>query len=202
MPLTPTTADAGRIVVGDVWPIGFTITDDVYARLTDATVVVTVTRPDTSSTPATLTRVTTGTYLALYTIGAAGRHTAVVAVSGTVTASALWAVEALTVGALPTAAEAQAYLTSTGATSYALSDISAALVAETAAQGRACRVPAWYPADLREALFRRVARNLAARSVPVAQWSTFEGGASGTRVPTLDPEIRRLEAPHRRMVVG
>lgn len=63
-------------------------------------------------------------------------------------------------------------------------------------------MPAAYPADLREALLRRVARNLAARAVPVASFTAFDGGATSTRVPGRDPEVRRLEAPHLRLSVG
>ena len=66
----------------------------------------------------------------------------------------------------------------------------------------ACRIPAAYPADLGEALCRRVARNLAARSVPVASFSAFEGGGTVTRVPQRDAEVARLEGPYRRLVVG
>ena len=104
-----------------------------------------------------------------------------------------------TTSGTPDADDAAAYL---GETSWATEDIAAALAAEAAAQARSCRLPVPLPADLREALLRRVARNLAARAVPVATFTTFEGGASTTRVPMSDPEVRRLEGPWRRTVVG
>ncbi len=73
------------------------------------------------------------------------------------------------------------------------------LAAEAAAQARVCRVDeANYPADLAEALCRRVAANLARRSLPLGIQDAELGG---TRVGA-DPEVRRLEAPHRRLVVG
>ena len=87
-------------------------------------------------------------------------------------------------------------------TSASLTELEGALAAETAAQAARCRVTP-YTDDLREALMRRVARNLAARAIPVATWTSFEGGGgASTRVPTSDPEIARLEAPYRRLVVG
>lgn len=78
----------------------------------------------------------------------------------------------------------------------------AALDAETAAQARRCRVPAEVPADLTEALYRRVARNLAMREVPLGmQAAVGEFGAALAKVGN-DAEIHRLEAPHRKRVIG
>lgn len=83
--------------------------------------------------------------------------------------------------------------------------ITEALVAEKAAQANACKVPldseAW-PWDLAEALKRRVLRNLTMRSLPLGlQTSMSEMAVATTRVGS-DPEVRRLEAPYRRLVVG
>lgn len=85
--------------------------------------------------------------------------------------------------------------------------LTAALAAETAAQARVCRVPtdpeAAWPADLAEALCRRVAANLAVRSVPLGvQVSLTEFGSSGVRVGGTDREVRRLEGPFRKLVMG
>jgi hypothetical protein len=101
----------------------------------------------------------------------------------------------------PTAEDVEAYL---GTTSYTTEKLGAALAAEKAAQAARCRVPAddaTWPADLTEALKRRVARNLALRAVPLAQ---FQGDQEiGTFTPRIvDSEVRRLEAPHRRITVG
>lgn len=202
MPVTAVSPATGRLDVGDTWLLAVELRDDVTDQLQDATVVATVTRPDTSTSSPTVTKQSTGFYTAPYALAAAGRHTAVVTASGLLVGVATFAVDALAVALLPTAAEVQAYLNSTGPTSFTLADITAALAAEQAAQALVCRVPAAYPADLREALYRRVARNLAARSVPVASFSSFEGGATSTRVPTKDAEVSRLEGPYRRLVVG
>lgn len=83
------------------------------------------------------------------------------------------------------------------------------IAAETVAQASVCRLPldpiegpVAYPADLAEALMRRVARNLAMRSLPLGlQTSMSEAAVATTRVGA-DPETRRLEAPYRKRVVG
>jgi hypothetical protein len=201
MPTTALTPESGRLDVGDSWLLAVECRDDVTGDLKDATVTAVVTRPDTSTSNPTVTRQSLGVFYASYTLAAAGRHTALVTSTGTVVSVTDFAVDAVVPGALPTPTEAQSYLTSIGTTSYALGDITAALAAETAAQGRVCRVPGVYPADLREALFRRVARNLAMRSLPLA---VLQGDAeSGSlTLGSRDPEVKRLEGPHRRLVVG
>jgi hypothetical protein len=198
IPASPT---SGRRDVGDSWLLAVEVRDDVTGCLSDATITATVTRPDTSTSALVVTRQALGFHTAPYVLAAVGRHTAVVAASGLVVGVATFAVDALPVSALPTLATVRAYLGSD--TSATDATLSAVLAAETAAQAMACRVPAAYPADLGEALLRRVARNLAARSVPVASFSAFEGGGGEVRrVPQRDPEVARLEAPYRRLVVG
>lgn len=101
----------------------------------------------------------------------------------------------------PTTEDVQTYL---GDTSYNAEEITAVLAAEKAAQAARCRVPAddadW-SADLTEALLRRCARNLALRSTPVSQ---VEGDAEvgGFKPRIVDNEVRRLEAPWRKLVFG
>jgi hypothetical protein len=75
------------------------------------------------------------------------------------------------------------------------------LAAELQAQRDTCRIPAVYNAALREALLRRVQRNLALRSLPLA---VLTGDADGgtSILPGRDPEVRRLEAPYRKRKVG
>lgn len=81
-------------------------------------------------------------------------------------------------------------------------ELLSALDAETAAQQRRCRMPAEIPADLGEARHRRVARNLAMREVPLGmQAAVGEFGAALAKIGN-DAEIARLEAPHRKRVIG
>lgn len=77
--------------------------------------------------------------------------------------------------------------------------LQAALDAEDAAQRARCRVPDVRPADLKQAWFRRVSRNLAMRKAPLG---LQVGEVETTRVGSQDPEVRRIEGPYRRVVIG
>ena len=98
------------------------------------------------------------------------------------------------------------------ADSYRSDEISAALAAEQAAQARVVRfppdpappaAPLPYPDDLAEALMRRVAHNLALRALPLGVEATLSDSAvATTRVGGTDAEVRRLEAPYRKVMVG
>lgn len=92
----------------------------------------------------------------------------------------------------PTMPEAKAWAQKDGST-HQDADVTAALATEKANQANVCTVPAdadTWPADLAEALLRRVHRNLATAGVPL--------GLDGDDAD----EIRRLEGPHRRLPVG
>lgn len=58
-----------------------------------------------------------------------------------------------------------------------------------------------YPADLRQALYRRCARQVAARSIPLGLVDSG-GEYTPARVPTWDAEITRLEASRRIVAVA
>lgn len=96
----------------------------------------------------------------------------------------------------PDLAAVKNYLGQTSATDDEITD---ALAAETSDQNAKCDVPAVYPEALGQALKRRVAVNLAARGVPIAEVTTFEGGTTQNRVPYRDPVVIGYEAPYRRM---
>lgn len=112
---------------------------------------------------------------------------------------------------VPDVAAVTAYLTSGDPqTDWAAAEqqatIMAALAAEKDEQAGRCRVPAdtadW-PAGLAEALCRRVARNLAARGLPlgfIPGLDTSEG--TGAYLGSTDPEVRRKEARYRKLVLG
>jgi hypothetical protein len=80
-------------------------------------------------------------------------------------------------------------------------DLSDELASEIAAQALVCTIPDIYPSDLAKALKRRVQRALTLRAIPLG---LVQGDAEGgsTVLPGRDPEIRRLEAGHRRLTVG
>lgn len=113
---------------------------------------------------------------------------------------------------IPELQDVMLYLDSSGGTSWAEDEVDLALSAELAAQQTVVRSEYFiedtededyreYGADLAEALKRRVARNLAMRALPL---SVTQGDVetSPAYLPRYDPEIRRLEAPYRRLVVG
>ena len=103
----------------------------------------------------------------------------------------------------PTLAEVTAYL----GTSHSWDDaaIAEAYEAELGAQADTCRLPADgpYPPALVDALGRRVAHNLAVRELPLGVQATVSDMAVATRtVGGLDPEVRRLEGPYRKVLFG
>lgn len=192
MSIARTMAVDGRFDVGDTWTFAVTVEGTV-------TVTATVTDPAGSTTTPTVTESSPGVYEASKVLALAGRWLAVMSVTGDVVG-----VEAFTAQAsapvpesgMPDLPAVTEYLNTNGGTSQTPEAIGEALAAERAAQAAVCDIPTDYPADLAEALKRRVARNLAARAVPVAQVTTFEGGTSAVRVPRTDPEVTRLEWPY------
>ena len=201
MPLDADTDQSMTLDVGDEWVIGACATDD-EGWPAAATVSVAVTDPAGASSAPTPVEDPAGTWTARHTITAPGRYLAVITSVG-VTVGAVpytaWAVLPTTGEGMPTTSDCVTYLGDTSATD---SEVLDALTAEAAAQRARCRVPAVYPSDLRQALLRRVARNLAARGVPLTSFTSFEGGGTSTRVPHSDAEISRFEGPYRRRTVG
>lgn len=109
-----------------------------------------------------------------------------------------WVRTIVPAGGMPDVAALVAYM---GDTSFSEEELADALAAEAAAQRKAIAVPAAYGADLANALCRRAQRNLAMRGLPLALPQSDEGG-SLPYLPGRDPEVRRLEAPYRRIGIG
>lgn len=72
------------------------------------------------------------------------------------------------------------------------------LAAEQSDQASRCRVEPYTDA-LAQALIRRVARARAMKNVPLGVQMDESGGI---RLGSTDPEVRRLEAPYRRVVLA
>lgn len=187
--------------VGVPWEMIF-VSYDADGDWLDDEPVVTVTLPDASTALATVTSEDTGYYLATYTPLVAGRFTARAVTPLGYTIDLLAVVSAAVV-ALPTSGDLDEYLGGSTEHAWETAELADALAAETAAQMRSCRVPASYPADLREALLRRAARNLAMRRQLTAE-PRAEGDVDLPAVLPVaaDPEIRRLEKPFRRLPIG
>jgi len=106
--------------------------------------------------------------------------------------------------AAPSVEDAQSYL-GFAESAWGAADIASALAAEQAAQAQVCLVPAEdeWPADLLEALYRRVAHNLAVRRNPNGvEFAESEFGSTLLRVGGNDAEVNRLEAPYRVIAVA
>lgn len=106
---------------------------------------------------------------------------------------------------MPSLTDVRAYLADLGS-AWTDEEVTDALRTERAAQAQVCRTPAddeEWPADLAEALRRRVAHNLALRALPLGlQTNLTESAVATNRVGGTDAEVRRLEAPFRKWVLG
>lgn len=184
--------------VGGQWALSLT-TYDVDGNASSVVApVVTVTRPDASTTTVTPTDNGTGSWTAVYTLAAAGRHLVAVSTPEDVAESAVYAYGPTTEAGMPTTDDCVHYMQTS---SYTTADVADALAAERAAQRARCGEREPYPPDLRQALLRRVQRNLAMRRLPLAvNFGDADGGP--LVLPGRDPEVRRLENPYRRLVVG
>lgn len=187
--------------VGDELLVAHEVRDLDGELVNAATAVLTVTRPDlTTEQPAIANPPEeTGRYEVGYTLTQAGRYVFAWSTTSPNTASAT-AVEAVKPGGLPTLAQVKTYLGDVAA-QWTDADIQDALDAETAAQARMHRTGPEYPADLAQALKRRVQRNLAMRALSLGVL-TGDGEGGDTILPGRDPEVRRLEAPFRRVVIA
>lgn len=194
-----TTADSAT-ALGDMWTITVLVTD-ADGDATDAAVpVVTVTLPDASTVVPAVERVTGGVYRAAHTLAAAGRYTARIVSTGYGAADAATYVNAPRSGTgIPTAQQFRDYATEDFG-NYEDDEIESTIATEAQAQRGVCRVGAVIPDDLWEALLRRVRVNLSRRTQPVLV--TVDSDGTNTFLPSRDPEVRRLEGPYRKMVMG
>lgn len=197
MTIRGTSSEALLLPVGGQWRIAVEVYDLDGVLVADVP-VVTVTLPDNTTATPTVETVTTGVYRTTYIPATAGRYLARAATSDDVADFAAYAMATTAGTGMPNVAAVVAYL---GATSHTTDEIQDALDAEAAAQRSVCRVRAVYPPDLRQALLRRVMRNLELRQLPLALHQG-DAEAGSTLLPGRDPEVRRLEGPHRKLVVG
>lgn len=191
--------------VGDTYRCVLCVTDLEGVQAAADSVTVTVTLPSGSTAAGTATAMDIlGVYVVEHDVTEVGRHQVAVAIVSTAFGNDVisWCLTArATTGVPPDMSAVRSYLGDISATDEEIAD---ALEAEQASQARACTVPAEYPPDLAQALKRRVARNLAARGVPLVNITSFDGGggSSSTRVPWRDAEIARLEGAFRRWTIA
>ncbi len=131
-----------------------------------------------------------------------GRYLAAVVAGSTVLVTAQAFATQTAVSNIPDFEDLDAYL-GQGAHSWTTGELQEAIEIEAAAQRRVCRTPAIFPPDLRAALLRRAARFLDMKRRQTQQDTT----GSDFEVPSTvaigrDQEIRRYEAPWRKVVAG
>lgn len=205
MPVQLLSAAYTTLVRGDVLTVDVLVLDaDLDVHDVDTLPVVTVTLPAGTTVEPAVSRLGHGTYRATYPTTVTGRHLASV-VAGDYGRADLVAMVVTPTSStdMPTVDDVDAYLTSgSGEHDWSTTDLASALAAEQAAQARTCRLGPVYPADLREALLRRVQRNLAMRPLALAiQRGDGDGGDTNV-LPQNDPEVRRLERPYRKLPLG
>lgn len=200
MAVKATTQPVVELPLGDRWLIGYQVTDDDGCAVDDATTTITVTLPDGSTSPVTPEATDDDGFRGAYTpTTLTGRYVARVAATGYGVADFVAYVLGTTLDSgMPDLPAVLNYLEWDEDTPQ--NHAARALAAELAAQRRICRVEAVYPDDLREAAYRRVARNLAMQKLPVAVLRS-DGESGDTVLPGNDPEVRRLEKPHRKVIL-
>lgn len=188
--------DTVTVAEGATWTVCFDVYQDGWLVYADVSPTVTIAPPIGAEEPATIVMLN-GRYAASYVTTQPGRHLATITAAGydSVTVAAI----VRPIAAPPDVDEVRAYIGPTSADDETVQD---ALDAESDAQLAACRVPAAYPRDLRQALKRRVARNLAMRGLPLAILQGDSESGDTTVLPGNDPEVRRLEKPWRRLRMG
>jgi hypothetical protein len=207
MPVRVVCGASANLPVGGAWEIAVQVVEG-WGAWADDVPVITVTAPGGGVVTPTAEHISGGLYRAAVIVAVEGRHTAraVTALNGAADLTA-WATAITPAVGMPDLADLvgdrEDDLGYLGLNSFTDEEVQDALDAEAAAQRAACRVPAAYPADLRQALLRRVAVNLAKRALPLAiQQGDAEAGTSNLYVPGRDPEVRRFENKYPRLVVG
>lgn len=186
-----------RMPLGGIWEIRWDLCGDGLPA--DPVVAVTVTLPSgVAVDPAPVPVYSGGVYAVRVTLPDPGRYVARVTGDAGVVEAVAWVDPPVYGNDMPTFDDLADYM---GETSWTADEMTDALTAEAAAQRGRCRIPAAYPADLRSALLRRAQRALAMRRLPLAM-PTGDPDIGPQILPGNDPEVRRLEAPHRKVVFG
>ncbi len=195
------TAPGVLLPLGGQWTLGVETRDASGYLSGEVTPTLAVTLPDgTSAAPVFEAAMWVGGWLATYTPSVTGRFLAHAFTPEDAVDAAAYVAGPTSSTDLPTVDDVARYLKG-GASSWTSVQLQEELDGEAYAQQAKCGVRAEYPPDLRKALLRRVQRALAFRALPLA---TLRGDADGGSLvlPGNDPEIRRLEAPYRKLVTG
>jgi len=110
---------------------------------------------------------------------------------------------------LPALADVRAWC-QVGATSVDDGQLQLVINGELDNQAKSCRIgdpadetpPVDYPPALTQAIYRRVARELSGRQVPLGIVGDPASEYGASRLATFDAEVERLEGPYRMVVFG
>jgi hypothetical protein len=193
-------AESVLLPLGAQWIFAVETRDADGVLTGTVTPTVLLTKPDGSTNVPVWTYQGDGLWTALYTLAAAGRHVVHVSTPEDALDLSVYASGPTTASGMPTVNDAALYLGNNAGT-WDTSTITDALNAERAAQRTKCGERNPYPDDLRQALLRRVHRNLAMRRLPLAV-NMGDADSGPIVLPGNDPEVRRFEAPWRRKPMG
>lgn len=199
--LALTTPPGVLLPLGGQWTLSVETRDASGYLSSTVTPTLLVTLPDgTTAAPAFAAGDYAGGWLATYTPLVVGRFLARATTPEDAADAAAYVAGPTTSGGMPIVDDVARYLKAAAA-SWSQSELQDELDSEFEHQQAKCGVRAVYPTPLRKALLRRVQRALAMRALPLA---TQQGDADGGSflLPGNDPEVRRLEAPYRKLVGG
>lgn len=186
------------LTAGGLWEMVVVVYDANHVPV-DVAPVFTVTLPDGSTATPVPAEEAYG-WRVLYEVTEPGRYVARAVVAGHGVADfTVWVSAVVPAAGMPDLTDVDDYI---GEHSWTDGELQSALDAEAAAQRRCCTIPAAYPADLREALLRRVARNLSMRRLTLSVQRGDNDAGETTILPGRDPEVRRFEKNYPKLGVG
>lgn len=196
---------SAQLLVGDRWVMDFLVLDDDGYLASDPTVAIQFSQPDGDQPdPApTAQLLSTGVYRVAMTVSEFGRYVVVVSADGYgATGFTAFTQSVSEAGNLPTPDDVRAYSAGSLDADWLDGDIQTVLDSEASQQRQRLSIGAIYPPDLFEALCRRVVIALDRRQkLNAGDFSTgVLGGETQAFIP-VDPEIKRLEAPYRKVVM-
>ncbi len=198
--LTLLSPPSSLVPVGGAWVLDVSTSDQDGYLNGSVTPTVAATNPAGVVTAPVAVAGGTGEWTVTLTPTVAGRWLAHLSTPEDAVDVAAYVLGPTTTTGMPVVSDVATYL-GQSAGSWSTEDLQDALNAERSAQRDRCGERAYYPDSLRQALLRRVHRNLAMRRLPLAVPTGDADGNVGI-LPGRDPEVRRLEGPYRRRPVG
>jgi hypothetical protein len=183
------------LMVGGEWGLLVCVQNPDREAVPGATVTMTITDPADVNTTPTVVDLGAGLYRTVVYPATAGRWTAHIA---SIYGAAYLTAYVLAPAVPPDVDDVDTYLLPH---SHSPETLQLALDVEEQQQRDMCRVTP-YTANLRGALLRRVACNLARKALPLAVLQGDADSGSSSVLPGNDPEVRRLEGSRRKLVMG